>query len=392
MTTVYSGAVTLLRIYMEALVEIRRAVETEHFSSGGLRDLSQLLRKELSEDYLEELRGLRPDIANRKEALISARFGPYLQGVSYVKRRPNPKAFRLPWQRAPFACLQIRETEQLVDLTHRQDRAINDVANTMAQAADNVEAFTRQMQTELAFYVGAMNLYERMKELQMPVCLPVPCTENNRLWKNLYDGSLALLTGGTVTASSLSSKNRPLYLITGANQGGKTTFLRSVGQCQLMAQSGLFVFAEECRFPLRTQIFTHFKREEDTEMNSGRLDEELDRMSEITDRLRPGGMVLSNESFSSTNDPEGSQIFEQITLAFLQRNIEIFAVSHLMNYAAAFADQKYTFCLRAQRTETGERTFRIAPGKPLLTAYGEDIYRRIFGPSDAPEQETPSDP
>lgn len=380
MSTVYSGAVTLLGIYMEALVKIRRAVETEKFSSGGLCALSRLLRKEISEEYLDELRALKPDISNRKEMLISARFGPFLQGISYVRRQPNPRTFRLPWKREPSATLPVRDTEGLVDLTHRQDRAINEAANTMAQASDNVEAFIRNLQMELAFYVGALNLYERMKELQLPVTFPVPCPGNTRHWQGLYDGSLALLTRGAVTSNTLSSRNKPLYLITGANQGGKTTFLRSVGQCQLMAQSGLFVFAEVCRFPIRTQLFTHFKREEDAEMTSGRLDEELDRMSGIVDHLKPGGMVLSNESFSSTNDPEGSRIFEQITLAFLRRKIELFSVSHLMNYAAAFAGEKYTLCLRAQRTESGERTFRLEPGKPLITAYGEDIYRRIFGP------------
>lgn len=382
MSTVYSGAVTLLDIYMEALTELRRTVETAEFFSRGLCSLSRMLRQELSEEYLEELRALRPDIANKKEMLISARFGPFLQGVSYVRRRPNPKSFHLPWKRVPSSLLPVRGTEELVDLTHRQDRAINDVANAMAQASDNVEAFTRQLQMELAFYVGAMNLYERMKELQLPVSFPVPCPGNTRLWRGLYDGSLALLTGGKVTANTLSSRDKSLYLITGANQGGKTTFLRSVGQCQLMAQSGLFVFAEVCRFPLRTQLFTHFKREEDQEMNSGRLDEELDRMSGIVDRLRPGGMVLSNESFASTNDPEGSRIFEQITRAFLQRNVELFSVSHLMNYAAKFAGEDYTLCLRAQRTESGKRTFRLEPGKPLVTAYGEDIYRKVFPPDD----------
>ena len=380
MSTVYTGASTLLGIYMEALVEIRRTAENVNFASEGLQNLSRLLSQELSDAYLEELRGLRPDIANRKEMLISARFGPFLQGVSYVRRRPNQKTFHLPWKRVPSSFLPVRGTEELVDLSHRQDRAINEVANTMAQASDNVEAFTRQLQMELAFYVGAMNLHERMKELELPVSVPVPCSGNTRCWRGLYDGSLALLTRGAVTANTLSSRDRPLYLITGANQGGKTTFLRSVGQCQLMAQGGLFVFAEECQFPIRTQLYTHFKREEDPEMTSGRLDEELDRMSGITDRLRPGGMVLSNESFSSTNDPEGSRIFEQITLAFLERKIELFSVTHLMNYAARFAGEKYTLCLRAQRTESGERTFRLEPGKPLITAYGEDIYRRIFCP------------
>ena len=62
-------------------------------------------------------------------------------------------------------------------------------------------------------------------------------------------------------------------------------------------------------------VFTHYKREEDATMESGKLDEELARMSDIVDHITPGCILLCNESFASTNEREGSQIARQIVTA-----------------------------------------------------------------------------
>ncbi len=70
-----------------------------------------------------------------------------------------------------------------------------------------------------------------------------------------------------------------LVMITGANQGGKSTFLRSIGLAQLMMQCGMFVPAESLSSNVCDGIFINFKREEDATMKCGKLDEELSRMS-----------------------------------------------------------------------------------------------------------------
>ena len=94
----------------------------------------------------------------------------------------------------------------------------------------------------------------------------------------------------------------------GGQSRGKSTFLRSLGVAQLMAQSGMFVTAESFRANVCVGVFTHYKREEDESMESGKLDEELARMSEIADQITPHCLVLCNESFASTNEREGSEI------------------------------------------------------------------------------------
>nr|MDA8219219.1 hypothetical protein [Dehalococcoidales bacterium] len=159
------------------------------------------------------------------------------------------------------------------------------------------------------------------------------------------------------------------------------TFLRSVGLAQLMMQCGMFVAAEAFRANVCDAIFTHYKREEDPTMSSGKLDEELRRMSEIADRVTPDCILLFNESFSATNEREGSEIASSIVRALLEAGIKVFFVTHSFELAHGFCVEGMdaALFLRAERQADGRRTFRLVEGEPLPTSYGEDLYKRIFG-------------
>ena len=128
-------------------------------------------------------------------------------------------------------------------------------------------------------------------------------------------------------------------------------------------------------------LFTHYKREEDTTMKSGKLDEELSRMSEIVDHITPNSMVLFNESFAATNEREGSEIARQIVSALVEKSIKVFFVTHLYTFAHSFYDQGMANAafLVAERQADGERTFRMIEGVPSQTSFGEDLYARVFG-------------
>jgi DNA mismatch repair ATPase MutS len=125
----------------------------------------------------------------------------------------------------------------------------------------------------------------------------------------------------------------------------------------------------------------HFKREEDATMERGKLDEELDRMSAITDSIKPGGLLLCNESFASTNEREGSQLAREVIRALTEAGIRILFVTHMYDLAErihARGDDRVLF-LRAEREPDGSRTHRLFEAAPLPTSYGEDLYREAFG-------------
>jgi len=147
-----------------------------------------------------------------------------------------------------------------------------------------------------------------------------------------------------------------------------------------MMQCGMFVGAESFQAEICPALFTHYKRQEDSTMKSGKFDEEVARMSDIVDRLVPNSVVLFNESFTATNEREGSEIARQIVTALLERRVKVFFVTHLYEFASSFTSKKAeVLFLRPERKSDGTRTFRILEGEPLETSYGEDLYREIFG-------------
>ena len=110
---------------------------------------------------------------------------------------------------------------------------------------------------------------------------------------------------GASGCNSVEADGKNLTIVTGANQGGKSSFLRGIGLAQLMMQCGMFAGAESFAADLCAALFTHYKREEDATMKSGKFDEEIARMSDIVDGITPNSLVLFNESFAATNEREG---------------------------------------------------------------------------------------
>jgi DNA mismatch repair ATPase MutS len=270
-----------------------------------------------------------------------------------------------------------------------QGRGIRLVAIVLSRSTEHILSFFTLLRAELRFYVGCLNLFERLAAKGEPTCFPEPMPAGPTLLsgRGRYDICLTLSVQERVVGNDLSADDKSLVMITGANRGGKSTFLRSIGVAQLMMQCGLFVPADSFRADVRAGILSHFRREEDASMTHGKLDEDLSRMSFIIDHLRPGSVLLLNESFVSTNEREGSEIARQIDRVLVDAGVKVLYVTHMFDLAHGFYRQEMAAALflRAERLADGQRTFRLLEGEPLPTSYGEDIYRRIFdaGPEPA---------
>ena len=123
-------------------------------------------------------------------------------------------------------------------------------------------------------------------------------------------------------------------------------------------------------------------------MTSGRLDEELRRMSVIADHIGPHCLMLFNESFAGTNEREGSEIGRQVVRALLDEEVTVFFVSHRFDFADSFRRQlaDSTVFLRAERRPDGHRDYKLIVKEPLPTSFGEDLYYRLGGWLDEERQ------
>lgn len=381
----------IIRALSATLRQLRRIAQAQqgNFRSEGFRNLFSAIERELDEEFFEELRRHEDDLEFRGGVLLSASLGAGNKGTGHILRALA--AQRGGWMQRLFGrrpegysfTVAERDESGHRALSTLRDRGVNLVANALAQSNDHMLGFLAALQAELAFYIGCLRLGERLSASSVPTCLPVlaPTGERRHAFSGLHDVSLSLQMGKGTVANDVDAGDRLALVITGANRGGKSTFLRSVGQAQLMMQAGMFVAARSFSANVAQGVFTHFKREEDASMRSGKLDEELARMREIAERLTPDALLLMNESFSSTSEREGSEIARQIVSALAERKVKVFFVTHLYEFASRWdeAGREDSLFLRAQRLADGTRTFKIMPGGPLSTSFGEDLYKSVFG-------------
>jgi hypothetical protein len=413
MTTKYPAemlhrSVDVLEIFAGVLVQFRKLAD-EHgatFQSRGFHRFFAMLQTELNDDYLGRVTDHLERLGFRGGVLMSAELGAGNKGTHYVLRKP-PVA-RGGWierfqawvaqfgQKSDHAFVyEVAERDEagFNALTELKNEGIGSVAAALGQSTDHILGFFKMLQLELGFYVGCLNLRDRFTEKGNTLCMPqpVPLGEPVFSCRGIYDPCLRLSMEGQVVANDVSADRKTLVMMTGANRGGKSTLLRSVGLAQVMMQCGMFVAADSFRANVCDGVFTHFKREEDATMKSGKLDEELGRMSALVDQLKPHSLVLLNESFASTNEREGSEIARQIVDALLSARVRVVYVTHMYDLAHGFYREHLpnALFLRAERLPDGERTFRMAEGEPLSTSHGQDLFFGIFGGSeDSSPQET----
>jgi len=397
-------SIDVLGIFFELLKRLRSLADAhgEDFRSEGLRRFSAMLQEELNDEYLRTVEEHLKRLKFRDGILMSAELGQGNKGRNYILRK-QPLVARSWFERLQnWAGLQTAGRNEYVyevderdeagyhALSELKTRGIAHIAAALAQSMDHILNFFGMLRLEMGFYICGLNLRDHLLQKHAHFCFPdaLPSGSTRLGAQDLYDLCLQLSSDERIVSNTINANDRPLIMITGANRGGKSTTLRSIGVAQLMMQCGMFVPAQRFEAGICTGLFTHFKREEDVSMKSGKLDEELNRMSSIVDRISPHGMVLFNESFASTNEREGSQIARQIIRALLEMRVQVAYVTHMFDLASGFyqANHEDALFLRAERLADGERTFRLVVGEPLPTSYGEDLYRRIF---DAQENNTP---
>jgi DNA mismatch repair ATPase MutS len=397
-----SGAVSQLEAHTARLRQLRKIADehAEEFRSDGMTAMLATLRSELDDEYFAEIGAQLKELRFRSGVLISAELDRNNSGINFVLR--DVGAGRRPWKerlgigpRSSYSfTLDPRDEAGGQILSDLTSRGINLVANAAAQSADHIASFFTMLRGELGFYVGCLNLRDVLAAKGVPVTVPEPAPPSSLAFSctDLRDTCLELQSPDPAVGNDVTADGKPLVIITGANSGGKSTFLRSVGLAQLMMQCGLFVTARSYAAGVATMIFTHFTREEDPGMTSGRLDDELWRMSAIVDVLGPYGLVLFNESFAGTNEREGAEIGYQIVRALLDTQVRVFFVTHRYEFADRFRREHpaSTLFLRAERQPGGQRNYKLATADPLPTSFGEDLYYRLGGwlEEDDPKEAT----
>jgi DNA mismatch repair protein MutS len=197
-------------------------------------------------------------------------------------------------------------TAQILDLVARlfpeEFTALDEYCE---QHAGFVNEGIQRADQELQFYLAYADYIRPLRAAGLPFCYPeVSADSKEVLAADTFDVALArkLIAGGkrVVTNDFRLADPERIFVVTGPNQGGKTTFARTFGQLHHLAGTGCPVPGRSARLFLPDQILTHFEREEDIANLTGKLEDDLIRIRNALQAATPSSIVIMNEIFTST--------------------------------------------------------------------------------------------
>ena len=360
-----------IKTYCEAFDELYEKLGKIELASEGMKALMQKLGEHLgSAEYtkmreevsgvLKELMEFRFVITYEKDRIIVTEGtveGTYETFLDKGGDRDRVK-LKSPFLLSPNLC--DLENECIFVLASKRPKLFRAIGEVAEKYATYGEEFCFRFIREIPYYL-AFRAYElEMEEKGFTFCAPTVDRNAEMSADGLYDLALAYVChkeGRKLISNKFAfHEDESFFVLTGPNQGGKTTFARSLGQLIFFTKMGLDVPARAANVWYFQNILTHFSVEESIETGRGKLKEELIRLAPMMEDTEENAFVIINELFTTAATYDAKIMGKKVLGHFIDQKCKGIYVTHLKELAEAHPK---VVSLRAMLNEQKLQSFLI---------------------------------
>lgn len=386
--------------YCEAVKRLTTDLEKAAPASSGLRSFAGFLGKLTGRpgfatldaeqqrvaaalatiDYTIEIRGDRVRVSPDEG---EADYGEEIHASFERFRQGKVDDYRFRYDRDPH----MNHIEaQILDLVAKLDpEPFADLAAFRGQNAGFLDATVERYDREVQFYLAYLDHIEPLRVAGLGFCEPEVGQDLKAVRADdAFDLALAAKLVGegkqVITNDWELAGAERIFVVSGPNQGGKTTFARTFGQLHYLARLGLSVPGREAHLLLSDRVFTHFERQEDHANLSGKLEDDLIRVHDILTAATPRSIVVMNESFSSTALEDARLLGRRVLEALSDLDLLGVYVT-FVDELASLNEKVVSMTSTVDPTDPATRTFKVvrrpADGRAYAIAIAEK-YRLTY--------------
>lgn len=383
------------KCYWEGVKGLEADLEACDYSSKGLREFCAYVQeviKGLTENGFEEamnrasefFASIRFQLVVEQDRMTIVESGEsgdnYLSSLAELLKLETDQAKTTLYDIYPNSLEQSSVEAMLIKLLKKSNSAVfGELKGFYEKYPEYSAEKILRFEEEVQFYLSFIQFAKKTEELGFSLQLPVISGDNFQ-GSGLYDLALAWKNSSRkykiVSNSFAYPKNPTFFVVTGPNQGGKTTFARSMGQAVYFTLMGLKGNADFLTVPMFEDIATHFEAEETLLSNSGKLKEEINRLAPMMQQEKRRQFVILNELFTTATTHDALIMGKKVMKHFIEKECYGIYVTHIQELAEE-SESVVSLVAQIEEGEEQRRTYRILPMKAQGQGYSDSLVKEF---------------